>query len=208
MFLSFLLCFSPMLSGTTSSRFCVSSRSVRARRPFSSEGSSSRRFSDTSRHTSLRRFPSSYTHTKQIPLTVSRKGAIQPSQQKQGKIILLVRFIKISKENTKFLQQAALKITCINLYLLVVMRTTGYGQATAPSGWGEHRACPAKRWDEAERRRGGSILGPLLIGKGRLFFCSCLKAKPRNACWATQNCEQKSAPSENGQRGRDRKSVV
>lgn len=55
-------CFSPMLSGTTSSRFCVSSRSVRASRPFSSDGSSSRRFSDTSRHTNLRRFPSSYTH--------------------------------------------------------------------------------------------------------------------------------------------------
>lgn len=81
-----------------------------------------------------------------------------------------MRFIKISKENTKFLQQAALKDICINLYLLVVMRTTGYGQATAPSGWGEHRACPAKRWDEAERRRGGSILGPLVIGKGRLIF--------------------------------------
>lgn len=52
-----------MLSGTNSRRFCVSSRSVRAKRPFSSEGSSSRRFSDTSRHTSLRRFPSSYTDT-------------------------------------------------------------------------------------------------------------------------------------------------
>lgn len=31
---------------------------------------------------------------------------------------------------------------------LVVMRTTGYGPATAPSGWGEHQGCPAKRWEE------------------------------------------------------------
>lgn len=30
------------------------------------------------------------------------------------------------------------------LYLLVVMRTTGYGPATAPLGWGEPRGYPAK----------------------------------------------------------------
>lgn len=30
------------------------------------------------------------------------------------------------------------------LYLLVVMRTIGYGPATAPLGWGERRGYPAK----------------------------------------------------------------
>lgn len=33
----------------------------------------------------------------------------------------------------------------LKLHLLVVMKTTGYGLTTAPSGWAEHRVCPAKQ---------------------------------------------------------------
>lgn len=44
--------------------------------------------------------------------------------------------------------KAALKH--FKVYLQVAMRTTGYGPARAPSGWGEHQGCPAERWDEEE----------------------------------------------------------
>lgn len=53
----------------------------------------------------------------------------------------------------------------MKLYLLVVMRTIGYGQATAPSGWAERRGCPAKRWDETEGEEGAYWL--LAVGYWR-----------------------------------------
>lgn len=139
-------CFSPMLSGTTSSRFCVSSRSVRASRPFSSDGSSSRRFSDTSRHTNLRRFPSSYTHTHKLPLTVSYRDTIQSSKHKKKKTASGSKFC-MNATVWNFMKIRTFKQTnkkTKKLYLLVVMRTTGYGPATAPLGWGEPRGYPAK----------------------------------------------------------------
>ena len=66
------VCVSPMLSGSSSSWFWDSSRSVSDTRPLISAGSFSRRFLDTSKHTSLRRFPSSCTqtqHTVSLQLT-------------------------------------------------------------------------------------------------------------------------------------------
>lgn len=48
--------------------------------------------------------------------------------------------------------RAALKNLYIKLDLLVVTRTAGYGPATAPSGWGEHRGCRA---EEGTKKREG-----------------------------------------------------
>lgn len=45
----------------------------------------------------------------------------------------------------------------MNLHLLVVMRTTGYGQATAPAGWGGPQVCPAG-WNEVKRKRRRSTI--------------------------------------------------
>lgn len=46
----------------------------------------------------------------------------------------------------------------ITLYLLVVIMTTGCGQATAPSGWGVPQVCPAS-WDEARKKEEVAQLG-------------------------------------------------
>lgn len=52
----------------------------------------------------------------------------------------------------QFFQKPSTKNICIELHLLGVMRTNGYGPATAPSGWGEHRGCPA---GDRTKQRGG-----------------------------------------------------
>lgn len=83
------------------------------------------------------------------------------------------------------LQQRAFRNNCIHLYLLVVMKTTGCGRATAPSGWEEHQACPAKRWDEVERKRGGKHMR--YWKRQVIYFLESFDAASAKAA-ASKNC--------------------
>lgn len=91
------------------------------------------------------------------------------------------------RKSAEFSKHSSFKNFCIKLYLLVVMRTTGYGPAIAPSGWEEHQGYPAKRWEEAEKKRresNGAV--------GYLLLCALIN---------TRNSQWKAAPFENFQRG-------
>lgn len=48
------------------------------------------------------------------------------------------------------------------------MKTAGYGPATAPSGWGGHQGCPARRekmkqWEEEEGTQKREDVGLLFL---------------------------------------------
>lgn len=87
------------------------------------------------------------THTHKLPLTVSYRDTIQSSKHKKKKTASGSKFcMKATVWN--FVKIRTFKQTnkkTKKLYLLVVMRTIGYGPATAPLGWGERQGYPAKR---------------------------------------------------------------